>query len=179
MHDWYDWTKDIAVPLLTGGASVFVAFAALRVAQRGHELAADAEERSAREARFAGRQRVAAELFDYVRVREWNVSNPPANRGAGVHVDMRPGTLQHVNDRDEEDILSTASTLSAVMSDADRLSFDWLVNYLLQLLTATNRPVISALAETAKFTIERWVREPEEFLVRVRRENPELNPEGI
>lgn len=178
MHDWYDWTKDIALPLLTAGASVFVGVAALRVAQRGHELAADAENRIAREARFGSRQRVAAELLDYVRVREWNQSAPPVTAGVGLKIDVRPGTAQHANDRDEDDILSSASTLAAVLSDADRTSFDWLVNDLVALLKDTNRPVISALAEVAKVSIEQWVRQPEEFLVRVRRDNPQLDPEA-
>ncbi|MFK4482552.1 hypothetical protein [Curtobacterium sp. AB7] len=176
MHNLYDWVKDIGLPLLTGGGSVVIGVAALRVARRGHELASAAEEREERSGRFEARQRVAVELLDLVRVREWDLTEPqslPTHFGVP---EIRPGTAAHMNDRDEADIISAASTFAGSLSASDRLGLDWLLNLIQELLRPANRGHIPLMATTTKLMIERWTTEPQAFLERARAEWPHLDP---
>lgn len=176
MHNWYDWVKDIALPLLTGGGSVVVGVAALRVARRGHELAAEAEQRESRSNRFDARQRCAVELLDLVRVREWRISDPGETIGYGGIPELRAGLMQHRDDREEADIISAATTLAASLEDTDLLGFNWALNLLQELLKPANRGHISIMATTVKLSIERWVTDPQAFVERMRADWPQLDP---
>ena len=176
MHNWYDWVKDIALPLLTGGGSVVVGLAALRVARRGHELAAASEEREGRLTRFDARQRVATELFDLVRVREFELEKPTDRATASRLALMNVTPMSHMNNRAEVDIIAAASTLAAVLEGTDRLGFDWLLNLLQELLRPANRGHIPVMATTAKLSIEQWARDPAVFLERMRGDWSRLDP---
>lgn len=178
MHDAYDWAKDIVVPLVTGGGAVVVGVAALRVANRGHELAAAADERAVLATQAAGRQRVAGELLEWVRARQRYLSAPTPEPEPGLLLGGAVVATEAQDlERNDDDILASASTLSATLDDQDRVSFRWLENYLLLILSAGNRKYVDVMAETANVTIEHWVREPQAVLARLQRDWPDLDPE--
>ncbi|MFJ3027974.1 hypothetical protein ACIPEQ_03950 [Curtobacterium sp. NPDC087080] len=176
MHDWYDWVKDIGLPLLTGGGSVVVGVAALRVARRGHQLAAEADSRESRSRRFEARNRAAAELLDLVRVREWVLTDPGPKIGPLGLAEIRPGTIGHRDDREEQDIISAATTLAASLDEDDRLGFDWALNLIQEIIKPANVGQMQVMVTTIKLSVERWVTNPQAFLNQMRSDWPQLDP---
>lgn len=63
MHDWYDWAKDIGLPLLTGGGSVVVGAVAIYVARQSHKLAVQVRKDEAGREAAAGKERYRDQLF--------------------------------------------------------------------------------------------------------------------
>lgn len=63
MHDWYDWLKDIGLPLLTGGGSVAVGAVAIYVARQSHELAKQVRADEGTRDAAASRERYRDQLF--------------------------------------------------------------------------------------------------------------------
>lgn len=176
MHDWYDWVKDIGLPLLTGGGSVVVGVAALRVAARGHELAASASEREERSARFETRQRVAVELLDLVRVRVWDITEPVVTGVSIGRPMIRPGAAAHMNDRTPAEITTAATTFAGSLNDVERLGFDWLLNLLNDILGEDMRDHATTMATLARLLVERWSTDPVPALDRMRDQWPQHDP---
>lgn len=66
MYDWYEWVKDIGLPLLTGGGSVVVGVGAIYVARRSHKLAEQVRADEAKRDADAARERYRDHLFQTV-----------------------------------------------------------------------------------------------------------------
>lgn len=172
----YEWWSDIGTGLLgalaslfVGGASVVVAFAALRIARRGHQLAKQAERRETRAAEFDARERAASELVDLIRVRRWKLQGPSPYPGEA---------LMHANDRDESDILIAATTRAASLREQDRYAFNWLVNLVKDYLEPKKTQNLDILSAWVHLSIRQWVVEPEVFQQRMSTDHPDLAPHG-
>lgn len=63
MHDWYDWTKDIALPTLVGVGSIAVGLIAALVARQSHNLAVQVRKDEAKRDQDAARERYRDQLF--------------------------------------------------------------------------------------------------------------------
>lgn len=66
MHDWYDWTKDIALPTLVGVGSIAVGLIAAVVARQSHNLALQVRSDEAKREEAAARERYRDQVFRVV-----------------------------------------------------------------------------------------------------------------
>lgn len=136
MHDCYDWLKDIVLPLVVGAGSVWVGFAAWRVARQSHQLAEQVRNDEANRAKDAARDRYREQLFRIIEpaaaamldhsdaIEERRSNGGKAARGSGANFVSAVMSRLHLlsvvtNAEDEEFVEATIEAYGRALKNDD------------------------------------------------------------